>query len=102
MPSDDTLHEDEDPMDEETSSQDTMSEEPAAPSVHPKVTKAPRVVVVQRDGAPPKPTLKPFIVRRVQHIKQLYSFDGVTLGGGSSCSVMKMKERKTGNIYAVK
>ena len=54
---------------------------------------------------PPKVTKlisKPFIVRRVKHIKQLYHYDGVTLGGGSSCSVMKMQERKTGNLYAVK
>lgn len=55
-----------------------------------------------KSGSVSRASPKPFIVRRVKHIQQLFSYDGVNLGGGSSCSVMKMQERRTGNTYAVK
>ena len=56
------------------------------------------------EGATP-PAPKTLRVRRVKHVQQLYHYDGLTLGrlgGGSSCSVMEMQERKTGKFYAVK
>ena len=47
------------------------------------------------------PRSAPFRVRRVKDIDALYQ-NLRPLGSGSSCSVMNMKERATGDIYAVK
>ncbi len=92
----------EDPMDEEKSMQSTVDadEELSASTNQSTVTAAPRAIAA-RDVAPRTPIAEPFVVRRVQRVKEIYYSWG-TLGGGSSCSVMKMQERKTGHIYAVK